>query len=72
MNSGEFIRKDVTRGKPGEERIFMGIEDRTNMDRTAGAEVDNYSWECQNNDEMTWMTQQQEAGNMSNDRCTKK
>ena len=55
-NSGDFDRRDVTSIKPDQERILIGIGDWTNMDQVAGAKVDNYSWECQSNDEMTRMS----------------
>ena len=64
-NSGDFARKDVTGIKPDQGRISIGVEDRNYMDQVASAKVDNHSWGCQSNDEMTLMTQQQEAGKMS-------
>ena len=58
--------------KPDQERVFIGMESRTNMDQMTGAKVDNHSWKWQGNDGMTLMTLQQEAGKVSSDRCTKK
>ena len=70
--SGDLVRTRTELKNPDHGRVSMGIGYWNNLDPIPSGKDNSYSWGCQSNDEMTWMTQQQEAGNVSREMCTKK